>query len=343
MYKKALDPLLDGVALRAAGEFPPLHEVDAVADGFVLGVAAGANDVDFEGCLIAGGPCIDHCEGDVNGVVIQLLVDILHPLVAAKRLRRPCVVYLATLEEAFTRVDTSPEAEIRWRLVAAAIREFIQRLADLLDVPQVCILETGEPRVRAVTAKYVEEYRIHLGGEQLQGLYALGSNRRRSEASTSRLESYRYTVVAYLPRVLHELAPFGFTDVVVTENLQEIRAVHLARSLNERTSSHGREGRDAQLVHVVTVPSPSISGTSRMYRAPRRSKIYLLDDDAALRAKLGQASAESAHYWQWIWPRELRGQGPGNDPQETAIAGLAAARELFKVSISELRGTHHAG
>jgi hypothetical protein len=114
--------------------------------------------------------------------------------------------------------------------------------------------------------------------------------------SRARLDQYRSTIATYLPVVVRDLTGSRtLRQVVVAENLHQVKAVNAARDLLTRLGlPHGID-------HLAHIPPPSLSGTNRMARAADASALIVTDRAEANAAKIARMRPDVAAHWNAIW------------------------------------------
>lgn len=251
--------------LAAHGVFP-LDTLPWLVDGERLplvagtaGLAAARPPID----AVVASTCIDHAEADPHQLSAAVLADLVHGAVVSRALDLPLLSFLGTGEE----MRLTPGGDARapaWGQVADVIAEMFARLR----LPaRSRIIVSHEEQVWSALQATVASDRERLPRHELAGLYHLtdGSLFPLGTPFDSYYEYYRSTLAHYRQPVLERLLGCALRGILVVENVQQVKAVALARRLNGGMATE----------HLVTLPAPGRTGTTRATRAGARGRLCL--------------------------------------------------------------------
>jgi len=229
--------------------------------------------------------CVDHCAGDAGRLAAAVLADLVHGAVVARHLNLPLWSLIGTGQE--NRLVPGGASAQDWARVAERVRTVFTALAP----PGSRIVTTDDEEVWSTLGAQVHRDRPALADAELDGLYHLDEGMfPRGTSYPYFYDYYRYNICYYRRPVLRAL--FGPADrgILVVENTQQIKAVNLARRLNQGWPT----------VHWVTVPAPSRSGDERVTRALGEELITLTELDTAQGRALVNCQPRSRRYWAAI-------------------------------------------
>ncbi len=263
LYSAALPDALAAADVQVFGDAPTpgwLAPLSGLAFAGQAGLAAERPGVG----LVLSSTCVDHCEGDPAQLAATVIADLVHGAAVARLLGVPLLSFAGAGQEVRLTPGGSGQRP-EWRRVSAAVRAVF----DALELPPGSrLLDTDAPEIWALLAEQAEADRAELPDQRLDGLYRLddGSAFPAGTPFAFFYEYYRYNVALYRRPVLAALGPAG-AGVLVVENVQQVKAVTLARRLNGPWPTQ----------HLVTVPAPGRGAAERATRA-RSADRLLLDE-----------------------------------------------------------------
>ncbi|WP_412544560.1 hypothetical protein R8Z50_22415 [Longispora sp. K20-0274] len=317
IYRRPASWLFEQYGLRP----PSASQVAAFAArelGTVCAVDTGFAD-DLDAVVVVGGGCLGSCAARPADLGLDCVADILAPLTFASVTGSACLIYLPIGEELLTAGDIRAE---QWRRFGGVVNRFVRGLAGQLPAPtNLTVCQTDNAAESRKLEETVRARRGQLDACDLGNLYELRPSRNPSPPSPGRLAQYRRTIVSYLPEVAASLADGCSGRVVVVENIHQVRAVNTARHLLDGNTDGGR------IDHIVTLPSPTLSGTGRLSRAQGPDALRVLDDPELTARRILAAPDVVLAYW------------------EAALKPLATGRSLVEVlaAIRDLLYTAVAG
>jgi hypothetical protein len=310
MTKVRLSRLLVEYGLVPVGSGHPMSPWPETESGFVC----GANDTaTLDQALIVGGPCISHCEADFRMLRWCVLVDVLFPLFAARRLNRPCLIYLfVPIERSLVGID-DPDYET-WRSLGDRLERWIERIAVRFGTSDLIIFRTDRRAACDLLEAGAELIRGAVNQEVIWSMYAVGSGgMRMSRPEAWRVRNNERNAACYQPAVLSTWLKRGVKQVVACENLHQAAAIKVARD-----TAYLFEG-SARIGQVAYVTPPSLSGKSQMSRSPS-STARLGDSADACREHLAAAHPLAREYWQHrCWPSELLDRAGWHDGVDALV------------------------
>lgn len=263
----------------------------AVQSGLAVAVNADFDPPRPGASVIVGGGCVGYSNASLAQLRLDYLTDTVMALAVASLAATDCLIYLPIREEQIT----APAAHEGWRAFGDILHAISSRLAATIAAPRsLTIARTDDPSVRSVVARVIARRGIDMRSDDLNTLYSLRPSGKQVTPSEARLQQYRSTIMTYLPEVVGELIGRPVDHVVAAENLHQVKAVSLARSIAEGL----RSGRVDHLAHT---PAPSLGGTTRMSVAKPDSAIAIMDPPTASALALRRANRTVRSYWQTVW------------------------------------------
>jgi hypothetical protein len=281
--------------LRDFGVFPLQHPLPWCAPGAALffagrtrGLTAARPPID----VVVASPCIDHAEADPGRLSATVLADLVHGAAVSSALSVPLLSFLGTGEE----IHLLPGGDTRaaaWMQVADVVTDLFAQLH--LPAGSRIVLSSDEEVWRALCA-LVERDRSQVCTQELNGLYHLtdGSCFPLGTPFHSYYDYYRSTLAHYRLPLLEQVLGSTLAGILVVENVQQVKAVAIARRLNA--------GRATE--HLVTLPAPGRAGRTRATRASREQRLDLAElgccQGAASRASDLGLRGDYLHFWSTI-------------------------------------------
>jgi hypothetical protein len=162
--------------------------------------------------------------------------------------------------------------------------------------PHSQILRSGERPIWQALGAAVDDDRAQLGEQALNGLYHLtdGSLFPLGTPFTCYYDYYRFTIAHYRRPFLEQLLGGPLRGILVVENVQQVKAVAMARRLNAGWPTE----------HLVTLPAPGRAGPERATRAPGRQRLRLEEfvrwqQEPAYAGEIGLVG-DHLHFWEAI-------------------------------------------
>lgn len=234
--------------------------------------------------------CVDHCEADPSALAATVAADLVHGAAVADLLRVPMYSYVSTGQE--IRLTPGGETDKRgWRQVTAVIRG----LFDALRLPAGSrLVDTNEPAVWKVLSANVDRDRPVLADYTLNGLYRIDDSSPFPAGTPFGFyyEYYRHNVAQYRRSVIRQIFNDHVNDILVVENIQQVKAVALAQALDGQTSGG----------QLVTVPAPGLISSQRATRA-KGPAAYPLANYMKNEAREPEMDGLSAWYWSAVGSR----------------------------------------
>jgi hypothetical protein len=325
-YGPATAGLFDRYALAPPEQVLGIGDLSLVRADLVVACDFRCLPTALAATAVVGAPCIDHCGGDPRRLTLQVFADIVYVLSAAHELGLPALVTLGTREEELVAARSRARRADVWPEIGRMVAEWVRISARAFGAADVRIWQTHEPDCDAALSALAAATRDVLPDRRLNGLYSLDGSSTFPAGSAVFAGYYSYfrrNVVSYLPEFASRGLARPIQQVLVAENLQQHKAVARAREL--RGDQAGDRVRDAQapVLHLAPLPSPSLSGRSRMSRAPTEDQLFVADPSALVAGKLAAAADVSRWYWQALLGEV--GRTAGAD----LASALAACRSLL--------------
>ena len=240
-----------------------IADVPGVPSGHVTGVTPTLllDDVTLEPSLaVVGVPPIEDC---ATFATLETLYDTVQPLLLARALKCPAVIYLGDRE-----LSLATGSETPWRRVAERVETWIGKLSEALGVDDATIVRTSrDAHDRALEAG--PRMASGLPAPRVASAFHVGADAP-PPASDDALAAARRLIDAHLPTVVGAHAESERTPVVVAaHSLRCAGAVMAAASL--------AVDRGHRVEMVAHLPAPSASGARRMGDAPAWDKLPSTD------------------------------------------------------------------
>lgn len=235
--------------------------------------------------VVVASACVDHCEADPSRLAATVLADLVHGAAVANLLDRPLLSMVCVGEE-INLVPGGNALAPAWTTVA----EHVRYLFNTLAVPKnSLIIYTSDPDLWRVLNEVAGEDRADLLDQELDGLYQLldGSAFPRGTPFTYFYDYYRLNIAHYRRKVIERLMGPAPSGVLVVENLQQAKAVAMARALNDGWPTE----------QLATLPSPGLTGVERATRTGDVRLSGLLDDPMTA---LASAAPDVRSYWRTV-------------------------------------------
>ncbi len=223
--------------------------------------------------LVLANSCIDHARGDPGRLSASVLADVVFGHLAARALNVPLLLCFGTGEEIHV-VPRGGQLAAGWTAVMARIRTLVEDLEAPASGRQV--IHTADPDVWATATDVVAADEEAIPDRHLDGLYRLHPEEPfpRSTPYTYFYRYYRHNVARYRVPFLRAVSDTPARAILVTENAQQLKAVHLASALNRNDG--------VMTAQLVTVPAPSRSGCGLAMRATGADTVPLSTSVATL-------------------------------------------------------------
>jgi len=255
--------------------------------------------------VVVSSTCIDHAEADVGRLSATVLADLVHAAAISCALCVPLLSFLGTGEE-IQMVPGGDERAAAWMRVAAVVTDLFARLC--LPARSQIVL-SSDPQIWQALSAMVEADRSQVSEQELAGLYHLtdGSCFPQGTPFHFYYDYYRSNLAHYRSPVLEHLLGCTLRDIVVVENVQQVKAVAIARRLNtgQRTEQ------------LVTLPAPGRAGSMRATRASRQMRLDLTELGCCQGGPAGVSdlglSGDHLHFWSTIchhWNRLSASKDP---------------------------------
>lgn len=158
------------------------------------------------------------------------------------------------------------------------------------------IVRTSDEQIWRVLSAVVDDDRSQVSEQELNGLYHLtdGSCFPLGTPFRYYYDYYRYNLAHYRYPLLDYLLTGAPAGILVVENVQQVKAVAIARRLNT--------GRATE--HLVTLPAPGRASNMRATRASRQQSLDLAEltcgqGESARISNLG-LSGDPLHFWSTV-------------------------------------------
>ncbi|GGL42363.1 hypothetical protein [Planomonospora parontospora] len=219
--------------------------------------------------VVVASTCVDHCDADPGRLAATVLADLVHGAAVAGLLGRPLLSFIGIGEEIHL-VPGGGDLAARWHETADRVADLFRGLA---VPPGSRIVSTADADLWRALNDVVEADRVRLPDDELGGLYHLldGSCFPRGTPFRYFYAYYRANIAHYRRPVVEHLMGPAPGGILVVENLQQVKAVAVARRLNG----------DWPTEHLATLPAPDRTGRTRATRSGRRDGVPLdafLDD-----------------------------------------------------------------
>ena len=213
--------------------------------------------------VIIGGPCIDH-----NILTLETAYDISNILLLSKDLNVPSIVYISDIE---------------YQLAGNKLREgFISRLKILVEeLSKEIGIKTNIILTSSLLPDQMDKldaalYENKIDKQELIRLYNFKEREKPPKLNVSLLMLIRkITIYTYLPSTVSKILGIKDPKVLVTENLQQIKAIKIADRI------------EGNIDVLLTLPFPSTGDKNRMYRATLNHKINICNISGKIN-KLGK-------------------------------------------------------
>jgi hypothetical protein len=263
------------------------------------GLAAWPAPID----AVVASTCIEHSEADPQRLSASVVADLVHGAAVSCALGVPLLSFLGTGEE----IRLLPGGQARadgWMRVADVVAGVFEQLR----LPaRSQILRSDRRQVWQALCATADADREQLDTQALAGLYHLtdGSLFPLGTPFTCYYDYYRLNIAHYRRPFLEQLLGGPLRGILVVENVQQVKAVAMARRLNAGWPTE----------HLVTLPAPGRAGPTRATRAPGRQGLRLYEfvrwqQEPALAGESGLAG-DHLRFWEAIahlWQRCTAGR-----------------------------------
>jgi hypothetical protein len=283
MYPDALEATLTACAAR------PLRDTDPwpKALGFVA-VTDAAVTIPHAVDVVMASTCVDHCEAAPGELAATVVADLVHGAVIARQLSVPMLSLVGIGQE--TRlVPGGRQLAAAWRTVANQVRAIFEDL----DLPSGSrLVSTDDEAVWRILSDVVDADRPKLRDQSLDGLYHIGDDScfPRGTPFSYFYEYYRYNVASYRRPAFESLLGRESDGALVVENIQQIKAVAVARMLADKWP----------VTHLMTLPAPGRSGVERATRAAGKDRLTCADLLSDPEPALATANTDSQSFWRAV-------------------------------------------
>lgn len=230
--------------------------------------------------LVTGGPCVCWCEGALERLSLQDLVDIATPLAAAQRWNADLALVVSSYEAMVTSaqpVEYGPVADA----VTLLARGFAADLG--YDARRLRIVDTSAPRARAVLD---DLERRHEGwredGAEIDDIYNFTATPRGDVTAVLR-RVFRRNVGMYTGTFFRGVLERSYSTVAVVENSTQAIAVRHGAAFAAHL------GDPERMHHFCYLATPGTTGIE-MARSTRDGSLFLGDSRSTLERKVRMAS-----------------------------------------------------
>ncbi|GER83925.1 hypothetical protein KTAU_25620 [Thermogemmatispora aurantia] len=239
--------------------------------------------------VVVASPCIDHAEAEPRRLAATVIADLVHGAAISRLLSVPLVSFIGTGQE-IRLVPRGAERAAGWHRVAERVLSVFETLE--LPTGSRCFVSHDEV-VWAVLSETVERDRTRLPTVALNGLYHLRDGSAFPAGSPFRYyyEYYRYNLACYRQPVLEHLLGRPLRGMLVVENVQQVKAVALARRLNGQWPTE----------HLVTVPAPGRAGDERATRAAAQDRLTI--DELPSCCEMGEGGEDWGREHRAFWEK----------------------------------------
>lgn len=295
MYKKSAVKIREELGLRFPKKIRMWKEYEE-------GKIFGSDDIEkTQHPIIVGGPCLDHCNGYIEQLRINTIVDIVWPMCMAKRLQSECCIYLVVPNEEAEGMKKIQELK-RWETIADCLEKTILNIGNLLKLKDLYIYRTDREAVDRVSKKWCSTLENFCNtSDALKGMYNLGSGTEEGNSiDPFLLENYEKNLVCYFPALLNELLNANYDGVIAVEHVHQGKAIKKAVELYKEISD-----TNTTIFHLAYLNSPSLTCKSRMARSAS-GYICISENGREMEEKLEKGVMISRTYWENCMPIEIR-------------------------------------
>lgn len=297
IYRKSSDELRTLLELKKSQEIEFISYWEECKNNMVF---ASDNIKSLDKAIICGGPCIDHCNGDIGKLRINILVDIIWPIVAALRLNLPCCLILYIPDELDT-MNQDYERIKQWSEIGDRLEKIAYSLAISLGVKKIQICRTDDKRVLNNFSKWTDI--LNKNYEDLNDIYTLGLSNKEFNERTSNIEPwlklrYERNMMLYFPQFISECVEEKYNSIITVENIHQGMAISKAKKILKKIDA------TKSLYHIAYVTPPSLTCKTRMSRS-KNAMIFIENSKDEMISLFNSALKAPKIYWNNCLPREI--------------------------------------
>lgn len=279
----------------------------------IIGLAG--DEISSQDSLVLGIICIDHCQGDINRLTYQVVVDCWMALTAAKYFNTSCFIVIADYEEILCNPNGNSAA---WQNVGDYMEKLTTKLASQIGVNTIIGRTTNEKFYEHVMRASLF-YKPFLTEDILSNLYYVNYFNKPDKTPSYRFLSTRHNLLFWMPDLVADFLSLNTKNFVVSANLQQIRAFSRTQSIFTKSNPES----NVKMSQIVFAPAVSLTAKARMSRSQTNEhKLFLSDSLTEMREKIQKTSPIALKYWNRVIPSSMYSE---TDELAVSLHGLIGA------------------
>lgn len=196
---------------------------------------------------IIGAPCI---RNDLSFISLNTLYQIIMPITLAKKLGRPCLIFLGVQEE----IILKPELQQKYKKLGETLEQIVKVLASLHDV-EMRIINTSALQYNELIEKTIGNQKIFLTNKESTNLFSISkTNTKRKSHSNLRSICSARVVACHTYYLLSRLV--GDYSFLIVEDMEQFPCFSYARKFNK-----------GKMNFYAFLPAPNFDGSSTLFKS----------------------------------------------------------------------------
>lgn len=317
--------------LKDGSESQQLDKLFKRQNSIFLGVSKNVNDrlTKLDNLTVVGGPCICYCGANIDKVSLQEIIDIIYPMFVAKKLNKPCIIYLQVHEAFMQQIAIFGEKTLysEWENVRLSLERMIKRLGNRIGFPdeKLYIISTDIENIKKELDLQCDKLKARkaIGVDKLDGLYSINGKSEHPKNSSLKdvfYEVYERNLAVYLPEFVSRAVGWNVENILVVENSTQLKAIRMAETISEQYMG-ARHG-----IYIASfLSTPGISG-QEMSQSFSKDKLFINEGDLNVKSLYKRIDENITWYYKYCIPKEFSGYE--NMKFEELLAFLKSMKQL---------------
>lgn len=303
LYDLDIDTFRKMYDLKDISDSKSLCEALDIYDGILLGTSKNINTdiLNSDDLVVVGGPCICYCESNYDKISFQDYIDIIYPMTVAKRINKPCIIYLQ-IHEAFLQelaITGKRSLYSDWNKLRSLLEKRIRLLGNKigLDDKQLFIISTDIEKIKKQLDLLCDDLNNNnvINQDILDGMYSINCESNHPHNSPLKdifYNVYERNIAVYFIDFIKNSVDLDFSKMLIVENSTQLKAIRLAEIISKQYN----EANDYFYI-ACYMSTPGIKG-HEMSQSFDRDKILLCDCKDAFDKKLCRANDNIIWYYR---------------------------------------------
>lgn len=216
---------------------------------------------------IVGAPCI---RNDLSCITLNTLYQIIMPIVLAKKLGLPCLIFLGVQEE----ILLKPELHQKYKKLGETLENIVKILASKHQI-KMQIINTSSFQYNELIEKTISDLKIFLTNRESTYLFCLPTTRIKKKLHSNLRSICSARVVAcHTHYLLSKLT--GDKNFLMVEDMEQFPCFNFACKYDKE-----------KVNFFAFLPAPNFDGNSTLFKSPAIQQIFV-DRDNKLHKKPNQ-------------------------------------------------------